>query len=70
MATTPTVLQEITVHTAPVLNTSWETPELDVTQNVPNMTNVLMTRPVSNSSARIPAESLIQMYAAAEPTVK
>jgi len=70
VVTTPTVLQGITVPTAPVLMTSWETLELDVTQNVPDTTNVPITRPVSNSSARIPAESLIQMYAAAEPTVK
>jgi len=70
VATTPTVLQEITVPTAPVLMISWEMPELDVTQNVPDTTNVPITRPVSNSSARIPAESLIQMYAAAEPIVK
>ena len=70
MVTTPTVLQGITVPTAPVLMISWETLELDVTQNVPDTTNVPITRHVSNSSARIPAESLIQMYAAAEPTVK
>merc|ERR1712008_668689 len=70
VVTTPTVLQEITVPTAPVLMISWETLELDVTQNVPDTTNVPITRLVSNSSARIPAESLIQMYAAAEPTVK
>jgi len=70
VVTTPTVLQGTTVPTAPVLMTFWETPELDVTQNVPDTTNVPITRPVSNSSARIPAESLIQMYAAAEPTVK
>lgn len=70
VVTTPTVSQGITVPTAPVLMISWETPELDVTQNVPDTTNVPITRPVSNSSARIPAESLIQMYAAAEPTVK
>jgi len=70
VVTIPTVLQGITVPTAPVLMISWETLELDVTQNVPDTTNVPITRPVSNSSARIPAESLIQMYAAAEPTVK
>merc|ERR1712008_249655 len=68
VVTIPTVLQETTVPTAPVLMTSWETLELDVTQNVPDTTNVPITRHVS--SARIPAESLIQMYAAAEPTVK
>merc|ERR1712008_163290 len=70
VATTPTVSRGIIVPTAPVLMTSWETLELDVTQNVPDTTNVPITRHVSNSSARIPAESLIQMYAAAEPTVK
>lgn len=70
VVTIPTVSQGITALTAPVLMISWEMPELDVTQNVPDTTNVPITRPVSNSSARIPAESLIQMYAAAEPTVK
>merc|ERR1711971_163958 len=70
VVTIQTVLQEITVPTAPVLMISWETPELDVTQNVPDTMNVPITRPVSNSSARIPAESLIQMYVVAEPTVK
>jgi hypothetical protein len=70
VVTTPTVLPEITVLIVLVLMISWETPELDVTQNVPDTTNVPITRPVSNSSARIPAESLIQMYAVVEPTVK
>jgi len=70
VVTIPTVSQGITALTAPVLMISWETPELDVTQNVPDTTNVPITRPVSNSSARIPAESLIQMYVAVEPTVK
>lgn len=70
VVTTPTVSQEITVPTAPVLMISWETPELDVIQSVPDTMNVLITRLALNSSARIPAESLIQMYAAAVPTVK
>jgi len=70
VVTIPIVSHGITVPTAPVLMISWETPELDVTQNVQDTTNVPITRLASNSSARIPAESLIQMYAAAEPTVK
>jgi len=70
VVTIPTVSQGITALTAPVLMISWEMPELDVTQNVPDTTNVPITRPVSNSSARIPAESLTQMYAAVVPTVK
>ena len=39
-------------------------------QNVQDIMNVQITRPVSNSNARIPAESLIQMYVAVVPTVK
>lgn len=67
---TLTVLPGITVLIVLVLLISWETPEPDVTLNVPDMTNVQIIKHVSNSSAEILAENLIQMYVAKEPIVK
>jgi len=67
---TPTVLQGITVLIVLVLLISWEMPEPDVTLNVPDMMNVQITKLVSNSSAEILVENLIQMYVAKVPIVK
>jgi len=67
---TPTVLPGITALIALVLLISWETPEPDVTLNVPDTMNVQITKLVSNSSAEILAENLIQMFVAKVPTVK
>ena len=49
---------------------SWEMPEQDVTQNVPDMMNALTTKLVSNLLAKILAENLIQMCVEVVPTVK
>jgi len=67
---TPTVLQGITVLIVLVLLISWEMLEPDVTLNVQDTMNVQITKLVSNSSAEILAENLIQMYVAKVPTVK
>merc|ERR1711976_463264 len=67
---TPTVLPGITALIALVLLISWEMPEPDVTLNVPDTMNVQITKLVSNSSAEILAENLIQMYVAKVPIVK
>jgi len=67
---TPTVLPGITVLIVLVLLISWEMLEPDVTLNVPDMMNVQITKLVSNSSAEILAENLIQMYVAKVPIVK
>jgi len=66
----PTVLPGTIELIALVLLISWEMPEQDVTQNVPDMMNVLTTKLVSNSLVKILAENLIQMYVEVVPTVK
>jgi len=67
---TPTVLPGITVLIVLVLLISWEMLEPDVTLNVPDTMNVQITKLVSNSSAEILAENLIQMFVAKVPIVK
>jgi len=67
---TPIVLPGITVLIVLVLLISWEMLEPDVTLNVPDMMNVQITKLVSNSSAEILVENLIQMYVAKVPIVK
>jgi len=67
---TPTVLPGITVLIALVLLISWETPEPDATPNVQDTTNVQIIKLVSNSSAEILVENLIQMFVAKVLTVK
>lgn len=67
---TPTVLPGIIVLIVLALLISWEMPEPDVTPNVPDTTNVQITRLVSSSSAEILAENLIQMCVAKVPIVK
>jgi len=66
----PTVLPGITVLIVLVLMISWEMLELDVTQNVQDTMNVQIIKLVSNSSAEILAENLIQMFVAKVPIVK
>jgi len=70
VARIPTVLPGITVLIVLVLLISWETPDPDVTLNVPDMMSVQTTRLASNSSAEILAENLIQMCVAKAPIVK
>jgi len=70
VARIPTVLPGITVLIVLVLLISWETPEPDVTLNVPDTMNVQITKLVSNLSVEILAENLIQMYVAKVPIVK
>jgi len=67
---TPIVLPGITALIVLVLLISWEMPEPDVTLNVPDMMNVQIIKLVSNSSAEILAENLIQMFVAKVPIVK
>ena len=45
---TPIVRPSTTAPSAPVLQTSWAIPTAVVTPSVPDMTNVLVTRPVSD----------------------
>ena len=70
MVRTLTVLPGITVLIVLVLLISWEMLEPDVTLNVPDTMNVQIIKLVSNSSAEILAENLIQMYVAKVPIVK
>lgn len=70
VVTTPTVLPEITVLIVLVLMISWETPEPDVTPNVPDTTNAQITKLALNSSVKILAENLIQMCVAKAPIAK
>jgi len=65
-----TVLPGTIVLIALVHLISWEMPEQDVTQNVPDMMNALTTKLVSNLLAKILAENLIQMCVEVVPTVK
>ena len=70
VVTIPTVLPGITVLIVLVLMISWETPEQDVTPNVQDTMNAQMPKLVLNSSVKILAENLIQMYVAKVPIVK
>jgi len=65
-----TVLPGTIVLIALVHLISWEMPEQDVTQNVPDMMNVQTTKLVSNSLVKTLAENLIQMFVEVVPTVK
>ena len=67
---TPTAKLSTIVRNVPVHLISWEMPEQDVTQNVPDMMNVQTTKLVSNSLVKIRAENLIQMFVEVVPTVK